>query len=255
VAGAPDGGATYNALVIPSPAGDDFLTTQWSLVLRAGASDDTAARQALAALCQRYWYPLYAYVRRRGVPVDQAEDVIQGFFARLLEMQILAGVTVEGGRFRSFLLTAVKNHLANERDRAVAEKRGGGASVLSLDLDSGESRLALEPHDNDTPERLFGRQWALTLLALVLERLEAEYDAADKSRLFELLKASLTGGSDRLPYAEIGREVEISEEAARQAASRLRKRYRELLREEVASTLASEQEVDDEIRGLFAVLG
>ena len=238
-----------------SSPGDDFLTTQWTLVLRAGAADDTTARQALAALCQRYWYPLYVYVRRRGSGVQEAEDVIQGFFARLLEKQILAGVTVEGGRFRSFLLTAVKNYLANERDRASAEKRGGGATMLSLDIDSGESRLAQEPHDCDTPERLFERQWALTLLEVVMHKLAAEYSTVDKSRLFELLKASLTGGQDRLPYAAIALELNISEEAARQAASRMRKRYRELLREEVASTLASEQEVDDEIRGLFATLG
>lgn len=246
---------SYNAAVAASSPCDDFLTTQWSLVLRAGAADDTAARQALADLCQRYWYPLYVYVRRRGVGVEQAEDAIQGFFTRLLEKQALAGVTVAGGRFRSFLLTALKNYLANERDRAAADKRGGKLAMLSLDVASGESRLALEPQHSDTPERLFDRHWALTLLEVVLQRLEGEYLAAGKSRLFDMLKTGLTSGAERLPYAAIGEDLSISEEAARQAASRLRKRYRELLREEVASTLSSEQEIDDEIRGLFAVLG
>jgi RNA polymerase sigma factor (sigma-70 family) len=236
-------------------SGSDFLTTQWSLVLRARAADDTAASQALAALCQRYWYPLFAYVRRRGVSVEQAEDVIQGFFARLLEKQVLAKVTVEGGRFRSFMLTAVKNYLANEHERATAEKRGGGRTLVSLDINSGESRLRLEPHHRDTPERIFERQWALTLLDLVMHRLEAEYRAAENSKLFELLKLSLTRDVERLPYATIGLELDLSEEAARQAASRLRKRYRELLREEVGSTVADEQAIDDEIRGLFATLG
>jgi RNA polymerase sigma-70 factor (ECF subfamily) len=233
----------------------EFLTTQWSMVLRAAADDGGLARAALAELCQRYWYPLYAYLRRRGVGVEEAEDVMQGFFARLLEKQVLAGISVERGRFRSFLLTALKNYLANERHRAAAEKRGGGRAVLSLDVDSGESRLQLQPHDNDTPERLFERQWALTLLEVVVQRLEAEHAAAGKSRPFELLKGALTGDTERLPYAEIAQELGTSEEAARQSASRLRKRYRELLRAEVASTVANEQEVDEEIRGLFAILG
>lgn len=253
VAAAGGSRAAYNAAMRDSLNSAEFLSTQWSLVLRAGAGDRDQARVALADLCQRYWYPLYAYLRRRGVPTEEAEDVMQGFFTRLLEKQVLVGVTVEGGRFRSFLLTALKNYLTNERHRASAEKRGGGRTVLSLDIDSGESRLKLEPHDSDTPERLFERQWALTLLNVVMQRLEAEY--ADKARWFELLKTSLGGDRERLPYATIAQELGISEEAARQSASRLRKRYRELLRAEVASTLANEDDVDAEIRGLFAILG
>jgi len=247
-----------------SPTGDEhanhhspseFATTHWSLVVRAGDRGDKQSAEALAALCERYWYPLYAYVRRHVNHVEEAQDLIQGFFARLLEKNTLAGVSVEGGRFRSFLLTAVKNYLANERDRAAAQKRGGDRQRLSLDFDAGESRLSLEPVDHLTAERLFERQWALTLLEVVMRRLEAEYAASGKTKQFEVLKDALTGSSERLPYATLGDELDLSEEAARQAASRLRKRYRELLREEVANTLAEPDDVDDEIRGLFAILG
>lgn len=233
---------------------DEFLTTQWSLVLRAGASNEQS-QAALAALCERYWYPLYAYVRRRTTNVEDARDIIQGFFARLLEKNVLAGVTQSGGRFRSFLLVAVKNYLANERDRAIAQKRGGAQPHLSLDFERFESKLALEPAHELTPDRLFERQWAIALLEAVMQRLENEYAADGKGLQFILLKAALTGSGERLPYAEIASQLGISEEAARQIASRLRKRYRELLREEVGSTVAEPREIDDEIRALFAVLG
>lgn len=235
-------------------AAGGFQTTRWSVVLRAASRSDRLADAALAALCERYWYPLYAYVRRRVADVDEAQDLTQEFFARLLEKHYLAVADPQRGRFRCFLLTALKHFLANEWHRAKARKRGGGVRCLSLDFDCGESRLTLQPAHDLTPERLFERQWVLTLLDLVLGRLHAEYQVADKAKLFEQLKGTLTGDRDRLPYAALGAELGLTEDTARQAASRLRKRYRELLREEVAQTLADTDDVDDEIRSLFEIL-
>ena len=232
-----------------------FATTQWSLVLRAAQPDDSAARSALDALCRRYWFPLYAFARRRVAEVHEAQDLTQEFFLRLLEKNSLAAASPERGRFRSFLLTSLKNFLANEWDRANAQKRGGGRERLSLDWEVGESRLSLEPAHTDTPEREFERQWALTLLDNVVRRLQDEFALAGKSRQFELLKETLTGGRASVDYAVLASELSMSEEAARQAAHRLRKRYRELLREEVAATVESEQEVEDEIGRLLAALG
>ncbi|WP_254514027.1 RNA polymerase sigma factor [Anatilimnocola floriformis] len=231
----------------------DFATTHWSLVLRAGG-DNKSATAALQTLCERYWYPLYAYVRRRGLASPEAQDLTQEFFARLLEKNSLAAASPERGKFRAFLLTSLKNFLVNEWERGRAQKRGGGERPISLDLESAESRLRLEPAHELTPERLFERQWALLLLEHVMQRLQAEQTAAGKERQFELLKEVLVGGSDRLPFLAIATDLQISEEAARQAGSRLRKRYRELLREEVSHTVATESEVDDEIRNLFQVL-
>lgn len=234
-----------------------FATTHWSLVLRAGHRDgpgDDNAQAALTALCSRYWYPLYAYVRRRVADVHEAQDLTQAFFTRLLEKHTLASAAPERGRFRSFLLTSLQNFLNNEWHREHARKRGGGVQTLSFDLDSGESRLTLEPAHDLTPERMFERQWVLTLLELVMGRLQAECEAAGKGDQFQLLRGALAGQRDQLPYVELAQQLGLSEDAARQAASRLRKRYRQLLREEVAQTTAEPGDVDDEIRGLFAAL-
>jgi RNA polymerase sigma factor (sigma-70 family) len=240
----------------PDPAGTpDFATTQWSLVLRANRTSDSATA-ALQTLCERYWYPLYAYVRRRGFDSHAAQDLTQAFFARLLEKNSLAAASPDRGRFRSFLLTSLKNFLTNEWEKEQTQKRGGGQRPLSLqvNIEAAESRLHLEPAHSLTPERLFEQQWALQLLELVMNRLHAEQLAAGKSAAFELLKDALTGGTDRLPFPTIAAELQITEEAARQAASRLRKRYRELLREEVSHTVATPADVDEEIRSLFQVL-
>ena len=239
----------------PAEKGGGFQTTHWSLVLRAGQRADRDADAALAALCQRYWFPLYAYVRRHVADVHAAQDMTQEFFSRLLEKNTLAAASPQRGRFRAFLLTAVKHFLANQRDRAKTQKRGGGLRPLRLDLEAGESRLGLQPVDDVTPERLFQRQWVLTLLDLVMHKLETEYRLSGRAEQFERLKGALAGDRDRLPYAALGAELGMSEEAARQAASRLRKRYRELLREEVSQTLAEPGDIDDEIRSLFEVLG
>lgn len=232
-----------------------FATTQWSLILRATQPSDSNARTALEELCQRYWFPLYAFARRRVAEVHEAQDLTQEFFLRLLEKNSLAAASPERGRFRNFLLSSLKNFLANEWDRANTQKRGGGRERLSLDWDSGESRLSFEPTHTDTPEREFERQWALTLLDVVVHRLQDEFAAAGKSRQFELLKQTLTGSRAVLDYSAIAAELQMSEEAARQAAHRLRKRYRELLREEVAATVESDDEVEDEIGRLFEALG
>ncbi|MBC7818434.1 MAG: sigma-70 family RNA polymerase sigma factor [Planctomycetaceae bacterium] len=232
-----------------------FATTQWSIVLRAAQPNDSAARSALEMLCRRYWFPLYAFARRRVATLPEAQDLTQEFFLRLLEKNSLAAASPERGRFRSFLLTSLKNFLANEWDRATAQKRGGGRERLSLDWETGESRLSLEPTHTDTPEREFERQWALTLLEVVVQRLQGEFATADKSRQFELLKETLTGSRAMLDYAVIAVELQMTDEAARQAAHRLRKRYRELLRAEVAATVESDNEVEDEIGRLFEALG
>ena len=232
-----------------------FQTTHWSLVLRAGRRDDRDAEAALAALCGRYWFPVYAYLRRRTPDVHEAQDLTQEFFAWLLEKNPLARASPERGRFRAFLFTTAKHFLANQRDRAKAQKRGGGVRPLRLDLEAGESRLSLEPADDVTPERHFERQWALTLLDLVMRQLETEYRSSGRGEQFERLKGALAGQRDRLPYAALAVELGLTEDAARQAASRLRKRYRELLRAEVSQTLAEPGDIDDEIRSLFTALG
>jgi len=225
-----------------------FPSTQWSLVLSVG--DPRFVQNALAALCEAYWFPLYAYVRRRGVQEAEAQDLTQEFFAHLLEKHALARAHPERGRFRSFLLIAFRNFLHNEWVRARTDKRGGGRQVLSLDFALGESRLLLEPSHTESPETLFDREWALSLLDTVMRRLEMDQATPEKAALFRVLKPFLTGiGAS---HAEPARQANMSEAAFRQAVHRLRKRYRELLREEVARTVADEQMVDDEIRRLFA---
>jgi RNA polymerase sigma factor (sigma-70 family) len=224
-------------------------------VAHAGAGGDPESAEALARLCETYWFPLYAFVRRSGHEAADAEDLTQEFFARLLEKHYLAAADPQRGKFRSFLLAAMKHFLANEWDRAKAQKRGGGARRLSLNVECGESRLTLEPVHDLTPERLFERQWVLTLLDAVMRRLQDEYEMSGKAEQFAKLKGALTGDRDRLHYAAIGVELGLSEEAARQAASRLRKRYRELLRDQVAQTLAEPGDVEKEIRHLFEALG
>ncbi|MGA2496164.1 MAG: sigma-70 family RNA polymerase sigma factor [Tepidisphaeraceae bacterium] len=232
---------------------EQFLTTRWSVVLAAGRGTPARARKALAELCQTYWYPLYAYVRRRGHGPQDAEDLTQGFLARLLEKHAIAQARHERGRFRSFLLASMNHYLSDEWDKARAQKRGG-ERVISLDAMSAESRYAMEPQDQLTPERVFERQWALRLLAEVLRRLEAEYAAEGKAEQFEHLRSCLTGQRRDLPYAELARRMQTSEGAMKVAAHRLRQRYRALLREEIAQTVASEDEVEEELRTLHLAL-
>lgn len=230
-----------------------FHTTHWSVVVAAGA----ASRDALSTLCSSYWYPLYAYARRAGRTPEDARDLTQGFFARLLEKNDLARADPERGRFRTFLLTAFQHFMANERDRAHALKRGGGALPISIDATAAETRYGREPADPHSPERMFEREWALALLDRALTRLAAEQAHAGKGRAFEALRPYLTAGSDETRYAEVAAEAGLSDTAVRVAVHRLRRRYGEILRSEVADTLPDgrEVEVEDEIRDLFEALG
>ena len=230
-----------------------FATTRWSLV-RASGGEDSGAREALKALCRAYWYPLYAYVRRRGLQPSDAQDHTQSFFAHLLEGERIQAANPERGRFRSFLLKSLQNFLATERRRDHAEKRGGGRAVLSLDFEQGEKRYLKEPADTDTPERLFERRWALTLLETTLARLRHEYDQSGKGTLFAALEPHLHGDQDRLPLAELASPLGMSPESVKVAAHRLRRRYRDVLRQEIAETVDSPEEVDDELKRLMGAI-
>jgi RNA polymerase sigma-70 factor (ECF subfamily) len=242
--------AVYNAGMSPS----HFATTHWSLVLAARDRAEPGADDALASLCTLYWYPLYAYVRRRGHSADEAHDLTQEFFARLLEKDFLAAVDRSKGKFRSFLLAACNHFLANERDRARAKKRGGGRPLLSLDSADAEGRYRAEPAENLTPEKLFERRWALALLQQVMTRLRDEFEAKGKGRLFDHLRGFLVGEKG-VGYHRAGRELGLSEGAVKVAVHRLRQRYRELLHEEIGRTVEGPDQVEEEVRELFAALG
>ena len=229
----------------------DFHTTRWSIIVSA-RGEASGARIALGKLCETYWYPLYAFVRRQGMSEHDAQDLTQEFFVRLLEKSWLDGVDRERGRFRSWLLASMKHFLANEWDRAHRLKRGGGQTVLSLDAKTAEVRYALEPADHMTADRIFERRWALTLLEQVLERLRREFAAAGKEKAFDELKGALTGG--KVAYTQIAAQLNLNEGAARVAVHRLRLRYRDLVRAEIAETVATEDDVDAEVRHLFAAL-
>lgn len=212
------------------------------------------AQAALEQLCRTYWYPLYAYVRRRGQPPQDAQDLTQAFFARLLDRNWVADADRERGRFRTFLLTAMSRFLSDEWDKVRAQKRGGGVVHVPVQLDAAETRYGHEPQDNGTPEQYYERGWALALLDMVLRRLQAEYDGMGKGELFAGLNSSLVGDRESQPYTELAAQTGMSEGAVKVAAHRLRKRYRQLLREEIAQTIASTEDVDGELRHLFAVL-
>src|SRR3954471_13755889 len=203
----------------PSPG--QFPTTQWSRVISAGGPDAPQAREALAELCNAYWYPLYAYIRRRGHGPERARDLTQDFFARAMEKGLLAEADPARGRFRSFLRTVCAHFLANRRDREQAWKRGGGRAVLPIDAVDAEGRYALELAAGLTPERIFDRSWALTLLGRVLDGLGREYDEAGKAATFETLRGVLAGDPDVPSYAAVAARLGTSEGAARVAAHRL----------------------------------
>jgi DNA-directed RNA polymerase specialized sigma24 family protein len=232
-----------------------FATTQWSVVLAAGGDKGQDSHDALTQLCKTYWYPLYAYVRRRGNKSHEAQDLTQAFFSYLLEKKTIEKADRDRGRFRAFLLTALKNFLANEWEKARAEKRGGGKGQLSLDFDSGEARYPIEPSHELTAEKLYERRWVLTLLDQVLENLQIELAKAGKAEQFDQFKGALTGEATADDYERAAESLGITAAAAKQAAYRMRKRYRQLFREEVTRTVAHESEVDDEIGRLLESLG
>jgi RNA polymerase sigma-70 factor (ECF subfamily) len=231
-----------------------FVTTHWSVVLAAGRTDTTSAQYALTRLCQSYWYPLYAYVRRRGYSPQDAEDLTQEFFARFLAQNWVERADREKGRFRTFLLSAMSYFLSNEWDKARAQKRGGGVPLLPLEFDQAETRYSREPVDNVTPEQHFERRWVLALLEQVLNRLRAEYEQDGKGQIFAELNPCLVGDRTSQPYAALAAKLGLSEGAVKSTVHRLRHRYRELLRDEIAHTVAGPGEVEEELRHLFAVL-
>ncbi len=228
-----------------------FHTTNWSLVLAAGNKRTPEGREALGNLCQAYWYPLYAFVRRMGYEPDQAADLTQAYFLRILEKDYLREVRQEDGRFRSFLLASLKHFLANEWDKAHAQKRGGGELHLSLDTDKAERRYLVEPADGLTPEKLYERQWAKRLLKRVYDRLVLELTKAGKTDQLEQFKPYLLGEEPQLPYKLAAEELGTSEGAVKTGVHRLRRRFGQVLRDEVADTVASEDQVEAEIRYLL----
>jgi RNA polymerase sigma factor (sigma-70 family) len=230
-----------------------FTTTHWSVVLEA-QGPTPAAQEALEKLCRTYWRPIYGFVRRQGTEEEEAKDLTQGFFALLLERRDLDAVRREKGRLRSYLLTSLKHFLTNERQRAMAIKRGEGQRLIPLDQLQERERAGFEPADASTPEQIYERRWALALLDQVLTRLDAEYRAAGNVILFERLKALLTDEPDRPSQAQIANELAMTENAVKQAFHRLRQRYRQLLREEIAHTVMAPGDIEDELRRLIAAL-
>ncbi|MCX6876580.1 MAG: sigma-70 family RNA polymerase sigma factor [Verrucomicrobia bacterium] len=231
-----------------------FATTRWTLVCDAAQGGDTQALEALGALCGTYWQPLYRYARRKGQSKEDAEDLVQGFFTHLIEARALRDTDRAKGRFRAYLLASFNHWMINKWKHGTRQKRGGGITLLSFDWDSAETGLTLEVADERSPDRLFDREWALTLLGKVLGELEAACRAEGGERQFAVLKPCLTADSSRIAYAELAVALGLSEGAARVTVHRLRKRYRALLTAEIARTLASPEAVEEEMRALFAAL-
>lgn len=236
------------------PGTSRFATTHWSVVRAAGKSSSPRYKEAMGTLCQTYWFPLYAFLRRQGNNSNQAEEYTQAFFAHLLEKHSVRLADPKQGKFRSFLLIAMKYFLANERDRARAKKRGGGRKVLSLNFENAENQYALEPAHELSPEKLFERSWALAVLEKTMSQLTAEAANSKKQELFDHLKVYLTARKSAVSYRDVAEELGMSEGAVKVAVHRLRRRYRQLLRDEIAQTVATEDQIDEEIRDLFAAL-
>ena len=232
-----------------------FVTTHWSVVLTARGENPSKSSEALEALCRTYWFPLYAFVRRQGRSPHDAQDLTQEFFARLLEKGYLNSAAQEKGRFRTFLLLALKRFLANEWDRQQAQKRGGSARIIPIDPELAESRFVAGPAHELQPDLLFDRQWALTLLDRTMTQLHDEYVSSGRAKLFELLRGCLSKDESALPYVEIAARLNLTEPAVKMAVQRLRARYREILRAEIADTVAGPEAVEEEIRHLFSSFG
>ena len=231
-----------------------FATTHWSVVLAAGHVASPGAHEALEKLCRTYWYPLYAYARRRGYGPQDSEDLTQSFFARLLAKDGFAKADRQRGRFRTFLITSLHNFLADEWDKSQRQKRGGGWTIVSFDAVAAEDRYQLEPPDPQDAMTAFERRWVAAMMNAVLTRLEQEYRAAEKQESFALLKDFIAGDHGQISYAEAGRRIHLSENAVKQAVHRLRRRYRRLFRDEIAQTVADPAEIDDEVRHILAVV-
>ena len=235
------------------PAG--FPTTRWSQVAHAANPAAPEARAAVAELCGAYWYPIYAFIRRKGNGPEQALDLTQGYFAHLLERGTVTSADPARGRFRSFLLADCRHFLAHERERDAAARRGGRIALLSINANDAEGQYQLEPVHEQTPERLFERDWALALLEGVVAEVRREYETSGRGASFEVLKVVLEAGSSRVSQADMAARLGTTEAAVQVAVHRLRKRYRQALRAAIAATVADEAEVDDELKALFAALG
>lgn len=238
------------------PAGArNFRTTHWSVVLAARDDDGFGTRNtALETLCRTYWYPLYAFVRRKGYGAEDAQDLTQGFFERFVGKNYLQSVAADRGKFRSFLLASLNHFLANEWDKSQTQKRGGGHEIISLDAELAEERYDREPGHDLSPEKIFERRWAQTVLENVLKRLRAEFDVAGQVKRFDTLKGFLLDERGATPFAEAAQQLGMNEAAVKSAVHRMRKRFREMFREEIENTVASPTEVDDEIRHLILAL-
>jgi RNA polymerase sigma factor (sigma-70 family) len=244
-----------NSQVNHEPRQGVFATTHWSVVLEAACQENSPkASDAIAQLCQTYWYPLYAYVRRKGYQPPDAQDLTQEFFARLLARNYLSGVNRQKGKFRSFLLGAFEHFLAKEWRRAQAQKRGGGQSLFSLDAVDAENRYLIEPAHELTPEKIFDWRWATTLLDQAMTRMREACQTEGKAALFEKTECLLSGDRSAQSYAQIAAALNMSEAALKMAVSRLKRRYGELVRAEIAQTVATPEEAAEELRYLLTVL-
>lgn len=233
---------------------DPFPTTRWSVVLGAREKDPARAREAMEELCRAYWFPLYAFVRRRGFDADQAGDLVQGYFAEVIERSYLEVFDPGSGRFRAFLLHKIKQFLGHERERARAQKRGGGARMVPFEVDDAEVRYDPALADAHTPDKEFERRWAETVVDRALERLERDAGERGRDREFELLRGYLLGGEVKRPYAEVAAELNVGESAVKSAVHRLRKRLGQVMREEIAETVSDPAEVEEEMRFLLTAL-
>jgi RNA polymerase sigma-70 factor (ECF subfamily) len=231
-----------------------FHTTHWSVVLAAGEEGTEEASAALARLCQTYWFPIYAFIRKKGLSAEQAQDFAQEFFAGFLEKNYVARAARERGRFRVFLMTSVENFLHNQHDRAQAQKRGGGQTILSLDCEDAEERYQIEPVEESDPATIFEQQWAATLLETILNRLREEFSAEGRAGVFDELQGHLWGDEGSVSYSLLAQKSGLTEGNLKTIAHRLRQRYRALLREEIAHTVAKPGDVDDEIRHLMRIV-
>lgn len=240
----------------PSPRqpSERFATTRWSMVRAAGTDDSPESREALEDLCLAYWHPLYGYVRRSGHAAAQAQDLTQGFILSLLTRDAIGTADPDRGRFRSFLLGSLNKFLVDQHRYENAQKRGGGLHTFSIDAEKAEQRYLNEPVEKLTPEKIFQRQWALTMLDRAQSRLRQTYTDSNQSALFEQLLPHLSRDQERLPYREIAAALNMKEGAIKVAAHRLKQRYREALRYEILQTLDSPDELDDELRQLFSYL-
>jgi RNA polymerase sigma-70 factor (ECF subfamily) len=241
----------------PAPGGTAavFATTHWSVVLEAGNQESPHAREALEQLCRVYWRPLYAYVRKRGYSPDEAPDLVQEFFARVIEKNYFGAADRQRGRFRTFLLASMEHFLAKEWRRAHRLKRGGGQSFVSIDAQDAEGTWRAEPVDELTAEKLYDRRWALALLEQALGQLRAEYAGSGRGPVFEALAVVLSGDKPDVSYAELGARLGMSEGAVKVAVHRLRQRYGEVVRTQVGDTVSRPEQVDEELQHLFAALG